>query len=70
MRKGNFRKVSTTTEDDSGILGFQKYLHIVNRLAVDNTDAKEPRQPMLNEFLRVSAAEEEAEMARKFELYE
>ena len=39
---GRNRKVSTTTEDDSGIIGYQKYLHIVNRLALDNTDANEP----------------------------
>ena len=37
------KKVSTTTEDETGIIGYQKYLHIVNRLAVDNTDATEPR---------------------------
>ena len=28
-----------STEDETGIVGYQKYLHIVNRLAVDNTDA-------------------------------
>ena len=39
---GSGRKVSTTTEDDSGIIGYQKYLHIVNRLTVDNSDGREP----------------------------
>ena len=53
------QRLSTTTEDDSGIIGYQKYLHIVNRLAVDNTDAKEPHQPQLSGFLRVTAEEEE-----------
>ena len=56
------KRVSTTTEDDSGIIGYQKYLHIVNRLAVDNTDANEPNQPQLSGFLRVTAEEEENEM--------
>ena len=57
MRGGNFRnnKVSTTTEDDSGIIGYQKYLHIVNRLARDNTDHAEPRQPELSQFLRINS---------------
>ena len=45
---GRNRKISTTTEDDSGIIGYQKYLHIVNRLALDNTDANEPLQPELS----------------------
>ena len=60
---GRNRKVSTTTEDDSGIIGYQKYLHIVNRLALDNTDANEPLQPELSQFLRVTAAEEEQEFS-------
>lgn len=73
MRKGykqKNRRVSSTTEDDSGILGYQKYLHIVNRLAVDNTDAREPRQPELTQFLRISAAEEEADIAKRYAMYE
>ena len=68
MRRGH--RHSTTTEDDSGIIGYQKYLHIVNRLAVDNTDAAEPRQPALSQFLRVSAEEEEHEMAMRLEKYQ
>ena len=68
MRRG--QRHSTTTEDDSGIIGYQKYLHIVNRLAVDNTDAAEPRQPALSQFLRVSAEEEEHEMAMRLEKYQ
>ena len=56
----NFRKhkLSTTTEDESGVIGYQKYLHIVNRIAVDNTDANEPHKPELSHFMRVSQAEE------------
>ena len=44
----NTRQRSITTEDDSGIIGYQKYMHIVNRLALDNTDATEPHQPALS----------------------
>lgn len=66
---GRNRKVSTTTEDDSGIIGYQKYLHIVNRLALDNTDANEPLQPELSQFLRVTAAEEEQEFNQKLHEY-
>ena len=66
---GRNRKVSTTTEDDSGIIGYQKYLHIVNRLALDNTDANEPLQPELSQFLRVTAAEEEHEFNQKLHEY-
>lgn len=69
-RTGGFNnKVSTTTEDDSGIIGYQKYLHIVNRLAVDNTDAQEPRPPELSQFLRVSEQENQNELARQMENY-
>ena len=32
-RHGRNKRMSTTTEDDSGVIGYQKYLHIVNRLA-------------------------------------
>lgn len=60
--RGRNKRMSTTTEDDSGVIGYQKYLHIVNRLAQDNTDGVEPHQPQLSQFLRVSAAEEEQEM--------
>lgn len=66
---GRNRKVSTTTEDDSGIIGYQKYLHIVNRLALDNTDANEPLQPELSQFLRVTAQEEEQEFTQKLQEY-
>ena len=52
---GRNKRISTTTEDDSGIVGYQKYLHIVNRLAMDNTDGAEPNQPQLSHFLRVNA---------------
>jgi len=70
-QRGHFRsnRISTTTEDDSGIIGYQKYLHIMNRLAVDNTDAIEPLQSNLSQFLRVGEEEEEQEMTRKLELY-
>ena len=44
-RRGRNKRISTTTEDDSGVIGYQKYLHIVNRLAQDNTDGIEPHQP-------------------------
>lgn len=57
--RGRNKRISTTTEDDSGIVGYQKYLHIVNRLAQDNTDGTEPNQPHLSQFLRVTAQEEE-----------
>ena len=64
---GKKKRISTTTEDDSGIVGYQKYLHIVNRLAMDNTDGIEPNQPQLSQFLRVSAAEEEQEMSNQLQ---
>ena len=60
MRKQNRLnkgRQSLVTDDSTGIVGYQKYLHIVNRLAADNTDAREPKQPALSQFLRVSAAE-------------
>ena len=62
------RRVSAV-EDSGGIVGYQKYLHIVNRLAQDNTDGTEPNQPNLSQFLRVTAQEEEQEMANQIRNY-
>ena len=44
---------SLVTEDETGIIGYQKYMHIVDRMTIDNTDASEPRQPEVSHFLRV-----------------
>ena len=52
-------RISTTTEDETGIVGYQKYLHIVNRLALDNTNSIEPHQPELSHFLRINEQEEQ-----------
>mmetsp|Transcript_35437 Transcript_35437/g.46655 ORF Transcript_35437/g.46655 Transcript_35437/m.46655 type:complete len:134 (-) Transcript_35437:959-1360(-) len=59
---------SLVTEDEAGIIGYQKYMHIVNRLAVDNTDAQEPRLPEISHFLRVSKKEQAQELQRAREL--
>ena len=58
---GRNRKVSTTTEDDSGIIGYQKYLHIVSKMAQDNTDQYEPGVPNYNAFLKVEEEEHQLE---------
>ena len=68
-RYGRRKRVSTTTEDDSGIVGYSKYLHIVNRLAQENTEGTEPNQPHLSQFLRVNAQDEELEMANQLRNY-
>ena len=60
-RLGNGRQ-SLVTDDSQGVVGYQKYLHIVNRMAVDNTDAREPNQPELSQFLRVGEAEHDQEL--------
>ena len=65
-RGGNKRQ---SMDDSGGIVGYQKYLHIVNRLAQDNTDGTEPNQPHLSQFLRVTAQEEEQEMANQIKNY-
>ena len=67
---GKNRVSLASTSDETGIVGYQKYLHIVNRLAVDNTDAHEPRLPELSQFLRVNEEEEEEEMNRKLAEYQ
>ena len=45
------------SEDEGGIVGYQKYMHVINRKAVDNSDNYEPLKPELSHFLRVSEAE-------------
>ena len=60
---GRRKHQSLVTEDETGIVGYQKYMHLVNRLAVDNTDAYEPDQPNVSHFLRVSQNEHEQELA-------
>ena len=42
----------------SGIVGYQKYLHIVSKIAQNNTDQYEPGRPNYSTFLKVE--EEEA----------
>ena len=39
-------------------------MHIVNRLAVDNSDEFAPKQPELSHFLRVSQNEEAVELEK------
>ena len=41
----------------SGIVGYQKYLHIVSKMAQDNSDQYEPGMPNYNAFLKVEEEE-------------
>lgn len=57
----------------SGIVGYQKYLHIVSKIAQDNTDQYEPGRPNYNTFLKVEeeeAALEEEQRAIQKEIEE
>lgn len=52
-------------DDNSGIIGYQKYLHIISKSAQDNTDAYEPGRPVYGHFLQVEEEEERVEEARR-----
>ena len=45
----------------TGIVGYQKYLHIVSKMAQDNTDQYEPGVPNYNAFLKVEEEEHQLE---------
>ena len=56
-RRKTKRYQSTTSGDmfdqeDEGIVGYAKYLHIINKINTQ-TDVVEPRQPELSTFLKV-----------------
>jgi len=67
LKRLSKRKGQLAPPEETGIVGYQKYLHIVNRMAVDNTDAYEPSQPQISQFVRVQAAEHEQELRARVE---
>ena len=42
-----------------GIMGYQKFLHVINRKTVDNSEDHEPFKPEFEQFVRVKQADEE-----------
>ena len=41
-------------QEDAGIVGYQKYLHIMGKVILDNTDQFEPNMPNFSSFLAVN----------------
>ena len=41
-------------QDDAGIVGYQKYLHIMGKVILDNTDQFEPNMPNFSAFMAVN----------------
>ena len=54
----NRQQMGKYDNSPSGIVGYQKYLHIVSKIAQNNTDQYEPGRPNYSTFLKVE--EEEA----------
>ena len=40
-------------------MGYQRFMHVINRKTVDNSDCQEPFKPELEQFVRVTQADEE-----------